>query len=41
MKAVQRSPDNGDNFTGDANDNSFTGDLLAAGVALVWALMKD
>ena len=25
----------------DASDNSFTGDLLAAGVALVWALMKD
>ena len=25
----------------DANDSSFTGDLLAAGVALVWALMKD
>lgn len=27
--------------TSDADDNSFTGDLLAAGVALVWALMKD
>ena len=25
----------------DANDSSFTGDLLAAGVALVWALVKD
>ncbi|PJI95301.1 TFIIB-like protein [Acidovorax sp. 69] len=30
-------------FTGtsDADDSSFTGDLLAAGVALVWALVKD
>lgn len=27
--------------TSDADDSSFTGDLLAAGVALVWALMKD
>lgn len=27
--------------TGDADDSSFTGDLLAAGVALVWALVKD
>ena len=25
----------------DGDDSSFTGDLLAAGVALVWALMKD
>ncbi|MBL7088468.1 zf-TFIIB domain-containing protein [Acidovorax sp.] len=25
----------------DVDDNSFTGDLLAAGVALVWALVKD
>lgn len=25
----------------DGDDNPFTGDLLAAGVALVWALMKD
>lgn len=30
-------------FTGtsDASDSSFTGDLVAAGVALVWALVKD
>lgn len=27
--------------TSDAADAGFTGDLLAAGVALVWALMKD
>ena len=27
--------------TSDADDSPFTGDLLAAGVALVWALMKD
>ena len=27
--------------SGDGDDSSFTGDLLAAGVALVWALMKD
>ncbi|WP_291467739.1 hypothetical protein, partial [Acidovorax sp.] len=27
--------------TSDAADSSFTGDLVAAGVALVWALVKD
>jgi len=27
--------------TRDASDSAFTGDLLAAGVALVWALVKD
>lgn len=28
-------------LSGDAQDTSFTGDLFAAGVALVWGLMKD